>query len=407
MNKKNDMTITEFRARWHLMSNQSLRQDEKRKVKNGIMDDMLSAMDSYSNNFFLEALDPRTTNLSLIKWFWFNHFNINRPTSIKQHFETSINPYIYGPFRNLVFNVTISPDMLKYLDNAENKAGNINENFARELLELHTLGVNGGYTQKDVTNLAHLLTGLGLRPIDQTLRDFNNKKLQSNEFFFDFSAHDQSPQKILGRNFTGNGLDRVANLVKFISCHPSSAKNLANKLCVYFHGVNVNQNLVKEVQKLFKDSNDLKNIYEVIGIKDLNILDKGSDFKDPLRYLISVGILLAGGRKYRDAAPFVEWIKNLGQPLWSYRTPNGYSIKAEDWNNSGQILNRFELANKIISTLPSLLEDNVKYSDLLESKLMKSFVKNLGSNSTYAFSSAKNNLEKLEVLICCPEIMFG
>src|SRR5262245_5517601 len=155
-----------------------------------------------------------------MSWFWMNHFNVFAPKAevrayLADYEEKAIRPNALGRFRDLLGATAHHPAMLRYLDNAQNRAGHLNENYARELMELHTLGVDGGYTQHDVQELARVLTGHGL-------------------FRYSQAWHDDAPKTLLGAPIRARGERELDEALDRLARHPSTARFVSRKLAVFF-----------------------------------------------------------------------------------------------------------------------------------------------------------------------------
>lgn len=207
--------------------------------------------------------------------FWFNHFNVYARKGITKHLiglyeEKTLRPFVLGNFRSLLGAVAKDPAMLIYLDNWQNQIPNgkkgINENYARELMELHTLGVNGGYIQKDVINLAYILTGWGLK---------NGPK--NPEFAFNKSKHDKSDKILLGKTIQNNDSKGVEQALDLLASNPSTANFLSFKLAQYFVADKPPNSLVKKMSQSYLQSNG--NIAQV-----LNTMFHSSEFWDEAAY---------------------------------------------------------------------------------------------------------------------------
>src|ERR1041384_4402019 len=162
-------------------------------------------------------------------WFWMNHFTVfqgkaNVRWTLPEHEQAAIRPHALGKFRELAMATVSSPAMLEYLDNTQSAAGRINENYARELMELHTLGVSGGasgsrYTQQDVQELARVLTGAGIAFADNPPRmPAPLQSLYKRQGLFEFNPvrHDQKPKTVLGHEISGKGLDEIDDAVTLL-----------------------------------------------------------------------------------------------------------------------------------------------------------------------------------------------
>src|SRR5580692_9599414 len=170
-----------------------------------------------------------------LTWFWLNHFNVheykaNLRAMVGDYEETAIRPHALGRFRDLLEATLKHPAMLRYLDNADNAAGKINENYAREIMELHTLGVGSGYTQKDVQELARILTGVGIdaNPVDPKLRpDHAADLVRDGLFEFNPNRHDYGDKVFLGHTIKGRGFGEVEEALDLIARAPATATHVS------------------------------------------------------------------------------------------------------------------------------------------------------------------------------------
>ncbi|NJS37567.1 MAG: DUF1800 domain-containing protein [Brachymonas sp.] len=190
--------------------------------------------------------------------FWFNHFNVFldkgtvRPF-VGSYLLTAIRPHALGKFEDLLLATAQHPAMLMYLDQAQSNARGLNENYARELLELHTLGVNGGYTQDDVRALAHILTGWSV--------DIAGGRA----FVFRPRAHEARPQSLLGQTFNANGQQQGIEAIKFLARHPATASRIAARVATFFVADKPPQSLINRLQKNFLDTGgDLRSMMQTL-----------------------------------------------------------------------------------------------------------------------------------------------
>ena len=288
--------------------------------------------------------------------FWFNHFNVFAEKGDDRIFtgayeRDAIRPYALGKFGDLLEATAHHPAMLFYLDNWQNTDPNspaargrkpgINENYAREVMELHTLGVNGGYTQTDVTTLAHILTGWGLS---------NGRELADRaSFMFDPRRHDFAQKQILGYSVSGGGEQEVESVLDMLARHPSTANHIAYQLAQYFVADEPPQSLVIKLSNTFTATNgDIAAILRVLFHSD-EFWDRQytqNKFKPPFRYMIS--ILRAGGLvPPGNTKPLQGALASMGEPLYRCLTPNGYSNTSDQWLNSDALLKRIDFSKGI------------------------------------------------------------
>lgn len=289
-------------------------------------------------------------------WFWMNHFNIFQFKSqaritLADFEEHAIRPHALGHFRDLLRATVRHPAMLSYLDNERNAVRQINENYAREIMELHTMGVGSGYTQQDVQELARILTGMGVNYSGKPPKIPPEKAsllVQDGLFEFNPMRHDSGDKHFLGHTIKGGGITEIDGVVDLIARQPATARFVATRLATYFLGQPPSAGLERQLTRTYLDSDG--NIATILGtlFKSQEFaasLDK--DFKDPVHYVVSAVRLSYGERSILNAGPMISWLSRMGQPLYGHETPEGYPLDARAWSSSGQMSTRFEIARTI------------------------------------------------------------
>jgi uncharacterized protein (DUF1800 family) len=263
--------------------------------------------------------------------FWSDHFNIDHSKGDCQWLKTAddrdvIREHALGSFSDLLHASALSPAMLWYLDGRENRKSNPdeqpNENYARELLELHTLGVDGGYSQQDVMEVARCLTGWTCR---------SEERMWKGRVEFRKENHDDGEKSVLGHTIpAGLGekdLDRVLDIV---SKHPSTAHYIAMKLCTRFISDEPDEAAVKAVATSFLDSNgDIPTVLRTLFATDAFWDSSDQKFKRPIRYMASA--LRATGATTKAGPALLDYAMRMGQAPFSFPTPDGYPDEAEPW----------------------------------------------------------------------------
>lgn len=290
-------------------------------------------------------------------WFWLNHFSVYAAKGrvrweLADYQEHAIRPHALGKFRDLVMATLQSPAMLEFLDNAQNAKGHVNENYARELMELHTLGVNSGYTQQDVQQLALILTGVGVAPVDGKPQNFNPKMaplvVRDGMFEFNPQRHDFSDKVLLGKTIKGNGYDEVKQAVDLIVRQPACAEFVSRKLAEYFVADNPPPALVAKMAHTFQHTDgDIAQVVRVMFESRDLLTGSGKKFKDPAQFVVSSVRLAYDGSPIVNAQPLVGWLNQLDQPLFGRITPDGWPLDSEAWSSSGQMAKRFDIAHAI------------------------------------------------------------
>jgi uncharacterized protein (DUF1800 family) len=246
-----------------------------------------------------------------------------------------IRRHALGKFRDLLFATARSPAMLYYLDNASNVAGHPNENYARELLELHTLGVDGGYTEADVKEVARAFTGW-------TVHDGT-----ADGFYFDPSAHDQEPKTLLGHQLpAGRGIEDGLHVLSILANHPTTARFLCRKLCVRFVHDTPPQSLVDGLAAVWQQSGgDLRVVLRHLFEAPEFLAGAGQKLRRPLDFLI--GCLRATGAAATSYWALEEILGDLGQRPYGWFPPNGYPDAAGAWLSTSGLLARWNTAMQL------------------------------------------------------------
>jgi hypothetical protein len=270
--------------------------------------------------------------------FWFNHFNVFAGKGLDHlwvgRYEADvIRPYALGKFRDLLLATAHSPAMLFYLDNqlntepgspgAKGNLTGINENYAREIMELHTLGVDGGYTQNDVIALAHILTGWGLQR--QDLR-FGSGPAAA----FDPMRHDFSAKVFLGRTIPESGEREGEQAIDMLAASPATAHHIAYELAQYFVADQPPPALVDRLAKRFLATDgDIRAVLKTLLTSDEFRNSAGQKYKTPYEYVLSAA--RAAGIEVNNPRPLLGTMARLGEGLYQCQTPDGYKNTEDAW----------------------------------------------------------------------------
>jgi len=288
-------------------------------------------------------------------WFWLNHFSVfqykaNLRWLVGDYEERAIRPHVFGHFKDLVMASLQHPAMLQYLDNNQNAAGHINENYARELLELHTLGVGGGYSQHDVQELARVLTGVGINVGDapKLKPEMQRFYLRSGAFEFNPARHDFGAKTLLGRPIAGQGFGEVEYAVGLIVSQPACARFVSRQLALYFVADDPPPALVERMAQTFMHTDgDIAAVLHELFLSREFAAALGGKFKDPTRYVVSAIRFAYDGRPISNTRPVLNWLSGLGEAPYGRQTPDGYPLTELGWASSGQMSRRFEIARAI------------------------------------------------------------
>ena len=304
-----------------------------------------------------------------LTWFWFNHFNVhqykaNLRVLVGDYEDRAIRPHALGRFRDLLAATLRHPAMLRYLDNSDNAAGHLNENYAREIMELHTMGVGSGYAQADVEALARILTGVGidLKPEDPKLKpELQSQLVREGAFEFNPARHDYGDKTLLGHAIKGRGLAEVDEALDILCRHPATATRLSKQLATYFFSDNPPDALVRQMAQAFqKTDGDIAAVMSTMvhAQEFAATLQAGAKFKDPVHYVISAVRLAYDNKVILNTLPVQNWLNRLSEGLFNHETPDGYSMVAAAWNGPGQMMLRFEIARQIGSGSSGLFKPN-------------------------------------------------
>lgn len=288
----------------------------------------------------LHAIYSQRQLFEVMVGFWSDHLNINVEKGDCIYLKaaddmTVVRPHALGNFKEMLRASALSPAMLVYLDGKENKKGSPkdvpNENYARELMELHTLGVDGGYTQRDVFEAARCLTGWRLR-----------EQFGKGTVFFDPELHDDAEKIVLGKRIPAGGGERdVDSLVDIVCGHPSTAGYIATKLVQYFVSDEAAPKLVQQVKEQFMRTNfDIKPAVRTILLSEEFKNARATKFKRPFRFVVSA--LRAVGADTHAKDELIEYLNRMGQGPFQYPTPDGYPTEMLPW--LGTLLWRWNFA---------------------------------------------------------------
>jgi uncharacterized protein (DUF1800 family) len=291
-------------------------------------------------------------------WFWFNHFNVHQYKAnirifVGDYEDRAIRPFALGKFGDLLSATLRHPAMLRYLDNADNAVGRINENYAREIMELHTMGVGSGYTQADVEALAKILTGVGIdvKPEDPKLKpELQSQLVREGAFEFNPARHDYSDKQFLGHTIKGRGLAEVEEALDLLGHHPATATHLSRQIATYFAPDNPPDSLIQKMAQTFASSNgDVAAVLSTMvhAPEFAASLKPGARFKDPMQYVLSAVRLAYDSKVILNTTPIQVWLNRMGEGLFNHETPDGYPITSASWTGPGQMLVRFEVARAI------------------------------------------------------------
>ena len=353
-------------------------------------------------------------------WFWFNHFNVFQGKNnimramLGDYEEKAIRPYVLSHFRDLLAATAHHPAMLRYLDNEQNALNHPNENYAREIMELHSMGVDGGYTQRDVQELARVLTGVGVnfkREAPPRLGNLQSQYVRDGVFEFNPRRHDYGDKQFLGHTIHGRGLAELDEAITILSRHPATAHFVSKKLAMFFVGDSPSPQIVDSMAQTYLSTDgDIKAVLSTLFNSPEFAASLGKQFKDPQHYVFSALRLAYDDRPILNTQPVIGWLNRLGQPRYGHLTPDGYPLTSAAWDSPGQMTTRFEIAKSIGNGSAGLFrQDNgvdLPGFPQLSNKLYFTYLQAmLSPNTLNSLSQANSPQEWNTLLLASPEMM--
>ncbi len=353
---------------------------EIREILRDMRDELLA---EFSARFRLAATTD-TPFMERLVHFWSNHFAVSLDKGPARMFAApmereAIRPHVNGRFADMLLAVETHPAMLRYLDNVQSigpdsfigeritarlsekgqqnkgKAGGLNENLGREILELHTLGVNGGYTQADVTELARAITGWSTPlPKDfdpdarfKRLALFGSGAPPASAFVFRAAAHEPGARKVMGKTYAEGGFEQGKAILLDLARNPATANHLSLKLARHFVSDDPPRSLVDRMARSYLDHDtDLAAVYRTLVMSPEAWGQAARKFKTPQDFLISS--LRAGSIDVgNDPKPLLALLNTLGQPVFTPRSPAGFPDIASNWIDADALWKRVQAAEAL------------------------------------------------------------
>jgi len=349
---------------------------------------------------FDAAVNAKIGFVERLVWFWSNHFCISADKIVAMagpYEREAIRPHVLGRFGDMLLAVDSHPGMLFYLDNVESMGPDsiagidrdkgLNENLARETLELHTLGVRTGYTQADVTNFAKVLTGWTWFP--------PSEPVHGGEFVFNPILHEPGDQTVLGKQYPESGIAQARAVLVDLARHPATAHHIAEQLAAHFVADQPPPSLVAKLEKTFNDSGgDLKAVAATLIGADEAWTPQRSKLKTPAEWIVAI-LRLTNSGPAMPIGMIMGAQAQLGAALWRPAEPNGYSDREAAWLDG--VPHRLDIANQFANRLATGAEP----LQLLDTALGP-----LASPQTReTIARAENPAQALTLLVMSPEFL--
>jgi uncharacterized protein (DUF1800 family) len=351
--------------------------------------------------------------LERITQFWSNHFAVSVDKAVilgvaGSYEREAIRPNVLGSFEELLLAVERHPAMLLYLDNyrsvgpasmlavrAQERAGKalgINENLAREIMELHTLGVDGGYGQADVTAFAKVITGWSIGAAGQGIRAGG----APGEFYFRANVHEPGPQAVLGRRYSQAGLRQGESVLADLAHSPATARHLATQLARHFIADEPPPGSVQNLAQVFlRSGGDLPAVYRALIAEEAAWSQPLTKFKTPNDYVISAWRALELPLDEPRKVPPV--FAGLGQRVWSPNSPAGWPDRSADWDGASALMQRLRWADEIGQRVGATVDAVQVAPQILGATL--------SDNTRLALTRAASAAQAVTLLLAAPEFM--
>jgi len=401
------------------------RQRKQAKVAaaaSGEPDEILNVRQSYLDGAqarLAAAVASETPFMERMVHFWSNHFAVSadnpRILPLTASFEMeAIRPHILGSFRDLLFAVETHPAMLVYLDQTQSigpgsqmgaritqrskgQRGGLNENLAREIMELHTLGVRSVYTQADVTEFARALTGWTVPAMSPAVanRVAANAAQGKSPTHFISAIHEPGPRKLIGRTYAQDGAEQSAAILSDLATHPATAKFIATKLARHFAGDEPSAALVGRLEADFlRTRGDLPSLYRVLIDAPEAWVPGPVKFRTPWEWTVSA--MRAVGMPKMQSRQVVRTLDELGQPVWKPGSPAGFDDVAASWAAPDALMRRVEMAGRLATQ--SRASDPRQLAEAL-------FPGALSPETAKAIARAESPVQGTALLLSAPEMM--
>lgn len=376
------------------------------------------AREAANRSLLLAIYSPNQVQEQLT-WFWFNHFSIHQYKhnlrAMVGDYEQGLRERSIGRFRDLLGYTAHHPAMLRYLDNDQNAAGRINENYARELLELHTLGVNAGYSQRDIEELARVLTGLGVNLSGKKPRLTAVQQaqyVQRGLMEFNPARHDFGDKQLLGFSIKGRGLSEMDQVLDILARHPATARFVSRKLAQFFVSDTPPRVLIERMAQRWQQTDgDIADVMRTLIQSPEFEASLGQKYKDPQHYVVSAVRLTYDTHLGFNTGPMLGWLYRLGQAPYNRQSPDGYPLDESAWASPGQLSTRFEIALAISRSTAGLIRiegqkvDRPAFPHLVNQIIYEGMAPRISLATRQTLSHASSPQEWYTYLLTSPEFM--
>ena len=403
----------------------------KKAANKRIADEARSEYFSAVNRRVDSALTTNTPFVERLVHFWANHFAISADKAglndLAGAYELeAIRPHVLGNFKDMLFAVEKHPAMLIYLDQTKSVGPNsksgrfsqkktpdklrgLNENLAREILELHTLGVRGGYSQNDVTEFARAMTGWRVdegksnqAPMQnksntgKKIKDIDSPTPSINGFVFQPAVHEPGSRTILGKTYAQSGIEQAEAVLTDLAKHAATATFIATKLARHFVSDNPPASLIDKLSAAYSQNNgNLTAVYTVLINAEESWQPAPAKFKTPWEWLISA--LRGIGKPDLKNLNIGQMLNQLGQSVWKPRSPAGFDDIAATWAAPNALLRRVEMAQRLAGNMGDKVDARALADKLL--------VGSISAETKTAIERAESATTALALLLVCPEFL--
>lgn len=380
----------------------AVRANKFKDVKKIVKKEMIKDYTSFVSDLVLQRMQTEQPFIERLVAFWSNHFtvSIDKPAilgMLRDYEYIAIRPHITGKFEDLLIAVVKHPAMLAYLDNwqsfgpntpytkfGRNRKG-INENLAREIMELHTLGVDGGYTQKDVIELAKMLTGWSI--------EMRNRQEPYPRFEFHDKGHEPGSKTLLGRTYQENGMNEAIAALKMLAVHPKTARRLATKMAVHFISDIPPERLVKKMENTYLRSGGN------LGAMTRAMLEAPESWVEPLSKIKTTPDYIVSTFRAINFTPkevhTITSLDSLDYKPYKAPDPQGFSDENAYWAAPGALIKRTEWAQEVAMRIMQKVDPYALGQRL--------FGPVLSAETAFALKGAESQKQGLTLLLMSPE----